>query len=685
MQKRESKQASRSNIKWGVFGILLILLAGMIFNFPGPYYRFVDIVKAKVGISLPRPAIPDYRLGLDLQGGAHLTYEVDTKGVPASERDDAVAGARDVIERRVNAIGVSEPLVQTNVSGDTHRIIVDLPGVVDLRQAIKEIGDTPLLEFKEQNPNPQPTLTPEQEKELLAKNDAERKKAKEIVSAALSGKKDFADYAKEFSEDAKTKENGGYIGFIGSAGDAWQKQLYQFAQFKGKVGQIMRDVLESDVGFHIVKVDSERTAVSTVSARHILVCFNGAERCQSDRTREEALEKTQSLRTQATIENFAQLAKQNSDDLGSGQAGGDLGEFGRGSMVQEFEDTAFSLPEGAISDPVETKFGFHIIYKYAQLKEKQYELRHIMIYRTSAQDIAPELDPWLRTKLSGKQLDKATVQFDQQTGEVQVGLQFDNEGGDLFEEITGRNIGKPVAIFLDGEIISAPTVQQKINGGQAVITGSFSIDEAKTLAQRLNAGALPLPVNLVAQSTVGPILGQTSLAKSLKAGAVGFLLVLLFMMFYYRLPGVLAGVALTFYMLVILAIFKLLPVTVTLAGVAGLILSVGMAVDANVLIFERVKEELRGGHAFPRAITNGFERAWSSIRDGNATTLITCAILYWFGTSVVRGFAVTLAIGVLVSMFSAITITRILMRFIEQWVPDGSKLVLGARRSVETK
>lgn len=683
MQKHELKQASRSNIKWGVFGILLLLLLGLIFDFPGPYYRLVDIVKDKTGTSLPRPNIPGYRLGLDLQGGAHLTYEVDAKGVPSSERDDAVSGARDVIERRVNAMGVSEPLVQTNVSGDTHRIIVDLPGVVNIEQAIKEIGETPLLEFKEQNPNPQPELTDEQKKQLDDADEAERKKAKEILNAVLSGKKSFADFAKEFSQDTKTKEGGGYLGFIGSAGEVWQKQLYMFAQSRGKVGQIMRDVLESDIGFHIVKVESEHVSVSTVSARHILVCFKGAERCQSDRTREEALARAQSLRARANVANFADLARDNSDDPGSGAAGGDLGEFSRGAMVPPFEEAAFSLPEGSISDPVESAFGFHIIYKYTQLKEKQYELRHIMIDKTTAHEIAPELDPWLRTKLSGKQLDKASVQFDQQTGEVQVSLQFDKEGGTLFEEITGRNVGEPVAIFLDGQIISAPTVQQKISGGQAVITGSFSIDEAKVLAQRLNAGALPLPINLVAESTVGPILGQASLVKSLKAGAVGFLLVLVFMILYYRLPGVLAGVALVFYAVVVLAIFKLLPVTVTLAGVSGLILSIGMAVDANVLIFERVKEESRNGTAFPRAITNGFKRAWSSIRDGNMTTLITCAILYWFGTSVVRGFAVTLAVGVLISMFSAITITRIFMRFIEPWVREGSRLVLGARRTTE--
>lgn len=679
MQKRESKQASRSNIKWGVFGILLMLLAGMIFDFSKPYQRLVSAVRARIGISMPRLTTRDFRLGLDLQGGAHLVYEVDTKAVPSGERGDAVEGARDVIERRVNAFGVSEPLVQTNISGETYRIIVDLPGVLNVEQAIKEIGETPLLEFKEQNPNPRPTLTQEQEKELTGKNDEARKKAKEILNTTLSARKDFAVYAKEFSEDSKTKENGGYIGFVGSAGEIWQKQLYQFAQFNGRIGVIARDILESDIGFHIVKLESERTAISTVSARHILVCYKGAQRCTSDRSKEEALEKIKSLRAQATLENFAQLAKDNSDDKGSGQAGGDLGEFARGTMTKPFEEVAFALSKDVISDPVETEFGYHLMYKYVELKEKQYEMRHILIDKVEPREIAPELDPWLNTKLSGKYLDRAAVEFDQTTGETQVSLQFDSEGGTLFEQITERNVGKPVAIFLDGIVISAPTVQQKITGGQAVITGSFSIDEAKTLAQRLNAGALPLPIELVSQSTVGPILGKASLEKSLKAGIIGFLLVLIFMIIYYRLPGFLSGIALIFYMLLVLALFKLIPVTITLAGVAGFILSIGMAVDANVLVFERVKEELRSGNTFGRAITNGFERAWSSIRDGNATTLITCAILYWFGTSVVRGFAVTLTIGVLVSMFSAMTITRILMRFVEPWIKESTLFVLGAR------
>jgi len=624
----------------------------------------------------------DFHLGLDLKGGTHLLYQADTSKIDNQDADSAVEGVRDVIERRVNAFGVAEPVVQVNKSqaGD-YRIIVELAGIKDVNQAINMIGETPLLEFKEENPNPIPTLTPEQEKELKKANDEERAKAKEILNTVLSGKKSFEDYVKEFSADAETKEQGGDLGFLSSESSLpWQKQIYLFSSQKGSVGAVSKDILESDIGYHIVKVEEIKQLPSLVSARHILVCYKDASNCASERTKEEALAKIQSIKAEATIVNFESLAKERSDDPGSAQKGGDLGALTRGQTVKPFEESLFAQKVGTIGEPIETAFGYHIIYKYDEKIEKQFRARHILRDRTTPEEIAPELDQWLNTKLSGKQLDRASVQFDQQTGQAIISLQFDSEGDELFSDITGRNVGKPVAIFLDGEVISAPRVEQKITGGNAVITGNFSVAEAKLLAQRLNAGALPLPVHLVSQSTVGPTLGQVSLEKSLFAGLIGFGLVLLFMVLYYRLPGVLAGVALLLYALLVLAIFKWVPVTLTLAGIAGFILSLGMAVDANVLIFERIKEELRNGHTFPRAIPLGFERAWTSIRDSNATTLITCAILYWFGTSVVRGFAVTLAIGVIVSMFSAITITRILIRFIEPWIKEGSALVLGAKR-----
>lgn len=266
------------------------------------------------------------------------------------------------------------------------------------------------------------------------------------------------------------------------------------------------------------------------------------------------------------------------------------------------------------------------------------------------------------TGLDGKQLQRADVIFDQNTYQPEVQLQFNDDGTKLFGDITTRNVGKKVAIFLDGMPISIPTVQVPITDGKAVISGNFTVDEAKTLVQRLNAGALPVPITLLSQQTVDASLGQDSVDASIAAGIIGFIMLSLFMILYYRLPGFLAVVALLLYTLTSLTVFKLVPVTLTLSGIAGFILSIGMAVDANVLIFERTKEELRRGKTLGVALEEGFARAWSSIFDSNCSTLITCFILAYFGTGTIKGFAITLAIGVLLSMFSAVTVTKNLLK-----------------------
>ena len=282
-------------------------------------------------------------------------------------------------------------------------------------------------------------------------------------------------------------------------------------------------------------------------------------------------------------------------------------------------------------------------------------------------------DPYfIPTELTGRYLKGSQLQFDQQTYQSQVGLEFDSEGSKIFEDLTSKNVGKKIAIYLDGVGISAPTVQEAITGGKAQITGDFTSDEAKELVQRLNAGALPVPINLISQQTIGASLGKDSLDKSLNAGIYGFLAVLIFIIFYYRLPGLLASFSLLLYIAAVLAIFKLIPVTLTLAGIAGFILSIGMAVDANVLIFERLKEELKSGKSLGGSIDEGFKRAWPAIRHGNISTIITCLILYIFATGLVKGFALTLGIGVLVSMFSAIVITKSFLIFfingrLENW------------------
>lgn len=420
------------------------------------------------------------RLGLDLQGGAHLVYQADFKDIKPQDRADALNAIRDVIERRVNNFGLAEP--QVAVSGQD-RIIIELPGIKNVNEAIDQIGKTPYLDFRVQDP-------------------------------------------------------------------------------------------------------------------------------------------------------------------GASQVNGN-GEVNADSMAG-----------------------------------------------------------WKPTGLSGKQLKKASVDF-QTSGGLQnqpvVRLEFNDEGKKLFSEITSANVGKPVAIFLDKQLISAPTVQTAINDGVAIISGNFSVQEAKSLATNLNSGALPVPIQLISQQNVGATLGKESIQKSVLAGLLGLVMIALFMISYYRFPGFLATCALLVYAVVSLSVFKigispvavvlvgvffflgltvnswfgffallsyiilmllkaLSPVTLTLAGIAGFILSIGMAVDANILIFERLKEEIRSGKDIAKAVEDGFDRAWLSIRDSNVSSLITTLILYMFGSPSIKGFAVTLSIGILISMFTAITVTRTFLK-----------------------
>lgn len=273
---------------------------------------------------------------------------------------------------------------------------------------------------------------------------------------------------------------------------------------------------------------------------------------------------------------------------------------------------------------------------------------------------------WISTGLTGKDLTKSTLSTDA-SGQWVVSLEFNAEGSKKFADLTKKLVGKQMAIFFDGELQSAPRVNEAIYGGKAQISGGesgFSYDEAEKMVNLLNAGALPVPAKIVEENTVGATLGADSVAKSQKAGIIGLSIVMLFMILYYRVPGVIADVALIIYSLILFALFKTIPVTLTLAGIAGFILSIGMAVDANILIFERTKEELRAGRNLFTAINSGFDRAFTSIFDSNMTTILTCIILYLGGTNVVKGFALTLSIGVIVSMFSAITITKNFMHLI---------------------
>jgi protein-export membrane protein SecD len=453
----------------------LAVLAGL-FAYPNYYDKAVEALNSRMGWTLPHFPEKPYILGLDLQGGVQLVYEADLSGV--QDPSGAMSGLRDVIERRVNMFGVSEPVVQ--IQGQD-RLLVELPGVTDVQQAIQMIGQTPYLEFDEER-------TSEETQQILDK-------IKEVQNVQAA---------------------------------------------------------EKDI-----------TAVADW-----------------------------------------QLALQN-----------------------------------------------------------------------------PYFKP---TDLTGKYLDKATVVFDQTTYKPQIQLKFNSEGAKIFEEITGRNVDKPIAIYLDGysiidtngdgkidgQDLYAPVVQNKITGGTAVITGAdLTAQTANTIASRLNSGALPVKIGSpISQETVGPTLGFASLQKSLVAGLYGLLAVIIFMLIFYRLPGLLASIALIIYVGFVLSLFKLIPVTLTLAGIGGFILSIGMAVDANILIFARMKEELKAGKGVGVAIDEGFKRAWPSIRDSNFNSLIVCAILFFVATSFIKGFAFTLALGIIVSLFSAIFITRIFLQvFIGKW------------------
>lgn len=382
-----------------------------------------------------------FKLGLDLKGGTHLVYQADVSKVAPGDVSGAMTSLQQVIERRVNLFGVSEPLVQVEetsiVSGPKQqRLIVELPGVSDVNEAVRLIGRTPLLEFR---------------------------------------------------------------------------------------------LLKKDV----------------------------------------------------TIESLASTTPL--------------------QFISAFEDTG----------------------------------------------------------LTGKLLERASLEFNTTTGEPTVLLQFNSEGKALFGKITEENVGRYIAIFLDGSPISVPIVREKIPDGKATISGGFTPDEARNLVRDLNYGALPVPISLLSTQTIGASLGDEAVAASVKAGIAGFIFVAVFLILWYRLPGVLAVIALSLYAVINMALFKLIPVTLTAAGLAAFILSIGMAVDANILIFERMKEELNRGRKLPEAIREGFARAWLSIRDSNLSSIITAVILFWLGgTAVVKGFALVFAIGVLSSMFTAITVTR---------------------------
>lgn len=661
----------------------------------------------------------DLKLGLDLKGGTQLDYAIDMSQVAEADQDQIVEGVKEVIRKRVDSLGVSEPNIFVSTVGSEKHIVVELAGITDLEEAKATVGKTIQLEFREENPNPQ------DDEQLSWATDAAN-----AFLAQVNGGGEFMTLA-----EAAQEENSGEVRVEEvELTDISTLSTSLMAALQGREVNSIFGPFELDEGYTIdengmgvankgmtvVQVTDRkneeeiREIEEEVSARHILVAFEGSETSAEGitRTKEEALTRIQEVQTKLSEgASFEELAKEYTDDPSGKETGGDLGAFGRGVMTDAFEEAAFALEVNSVSEVVETEFGYHLIQVY---EKQEASSETISVEKVAFNKIlfSTTPDPWLETPaMTGEHFERADVAFNQ-AYQPFVSITFNEEGATLFEQLTEKNVGKRIAIFVGGNLISAPNVNEKISGGSAQISGNFTLEEAQNLARDLNTGAIPAPVELVGQYNISASLGQEALDQSLFGGLIGVIVLALFMILYYRLPGLIATVALGIYSLLLLFVIKTaLPtavallialgvfgfaihlilknkdsggekfiafvvtcfvlffltmvlstkITLTLAGIAGVILSIGMAVDANVLIFERMKEELGNGRNLHQAIEEGFKRAWDSIRDSNFSSLITCIILFYFGSSIIRGFALNLALGILLSMFSAIMLTRTLL------------------------
>lgn len=740
-------------LSWKLLAILIIAIVLGFFDLPSSVQTKIlpftpeSISKTKIN------------LGLDLQGGSQLDYKIDLTKVPEKDHESIVEGVKEVIEKRVNRLGVAEPNIYVSSVADESHIVVELAEtavvtqddvdqylgtkkpleeltddekkLVSLEKAKATVGKTIQLEFKEEKTELDP-----QEKDKVKEN------AQSALKKINDGK-DFAIIGQEFQQANpgkviyETKEFEFESNLDPSVKEALKKlkkdeHTKELLETSGSYVVDANGQAVPDTNLVIVKLLDSKEEVKNekeVEVSHILIAYKGAERADATvtRTEDEAYELAKEINKKLSGgEDFAKLAKEYSNDSSNKDTGGKLEGpvSGDGSYAYDFEKAALALDkEGALSDITKTTFGYHLIKANKitlDAKEKQYKYQII--------SFSTRPDTWKETGLSGKHFVHADVQLNE-FFQPYVSIQFNEEGAKLFEEITGRNVGKRLAIFVGGEEISAPRVNEKIAGGSAQITSDFTNDTAKALARDLNTGAIPAPIILTGEYTIGATLGQDALNKSLFAGLIGFLILVAFMIAYYRIPGIVAGVALLIYGIIFafllkahlhlgislgisLLIFgflvskivngqdsgweKLLSfllscigfffltfllktgVVVTLAGIAGIIMSFGMAVDANILIFERMKEELRSGKTLGAAIDEGFARAWSSIRDSNFSTLLTCAILFYFGSSVIRGFAFNLATGIVVSMFTAIVITKTLLHgFVGKKIANNLKMFGG--------
>lgn len=688
------------------------------------------------------------------------------------QKETIVEAIRTVLERRINALGVSEAIITPSYFGNEKHLLVECPGVVNIQDCIDTVGKTITLEFKEEQTDASEEFEAEVQEKVA--NALYRVKVEgntldvvgqdvgdDLGVAYLEEVKYFKDDIPAGMEDLWNKQPNNEIyqhesilplTQLGEDGQPVSQEipgmyLTQITRERTQTGRIINDAtvafaylqdneadieyvthdqqkldenlsaeniaaLESMTAGDLQAVDHNNNSASVLflrsfvpggeemAASHILLAYQGATSASAEvtRTKEEAATlAAEILGRVKNGEDFAALATELSDGP-SAADGGSLGTFSRQAMVPEFAAAAFALQAGEISEIVETAFGFHIIraesapsvqpavasYEELIVRGENAMVRaQVVIGRMQAGEIEQieevmfarhiffSLQPtgWKDTALDGKNFRTATVTLDPVTNIPVVQIMFNEEGAKLFQELTAANIDKQIAIFVGGQLVSAPTVQAEIAGGTAVITGMRSFDEAKQLAQDLNTGAIPAPIYLSGQRTVEATLGANALETSLKAALIGILILMAYMVIMYRKLGLMASIALSvyaflFYTLLKLPLFLISSqyIVLSLAGMAGIILSIGMAVDANVLIFERIKEELRKGKTMRTAADTGFKRAWPSIRDGNMSTFITCAILFTIGTSIVRGFAVTLGLGVLLSMFTAIVVTRWLVK-----------------------
>ena len=547
-------------------------------------------------------------LGLDLQGGIHLVYQVEdvvdpVTGLVTSPDSDDMEGLKRIIERRVNSSGLGEPIIQ--ILGQD-RLLVQLPGVSDPGRAKEIIGETALLEFMHRRldvPVKLEQFVPADVVSLTARRlPTEDELAAEFATTTDEGLATTTDAAATSTEEAQAV-----------AAEATSTEEAQPALEQPPVL-----VFEfSDAGADKFRAVLDKLAASFREASPRLSRL------------EIAIEGDEPLRyTDVPSFYFQQLAS----------------------------STRYAMALEPYAEPDQDAEAL-IAYTNERLGANP---------RTSFTEIQGSFDE--NIGLTGDDLARAFAGTHSGSGVPIVNIEFNDRGTRIFGELTQQIVGteESIAIFLDKEELIAPVVTSVITSGTGFIQGNFTLERAQDIALLLESGRLPVPVELVQERDIDAILGVDSLNKSVIAGLVGLGLVLLFMTLYYRVPGAIAAVALLIYAALLLAIFKVLPVTLTLSGVAAAILSVGMAVDANILIFERMKDELRAGRTLLSAINIGFDRAWPAIRDGNVSTLITCGILFWFsdqlGTTIVQGFAATLAIGVLVSMFSAITVSRTLLR-----------------------